>query len=56
MMNPVLQVVLPGMVASSYPIWMGSTLLENISVWMPKHQGSLVIITDHSVKNTMRLG
>ena len=45
-----IEVSLPGKLASSYPIRIGSGLLEHISLWMPKSIGIVVIITDHYVK------
>lgn len=45
-----MNVCIPSTIASSYPIWIGSNLLENISLWMPKHGGTVVIITDTEVQ------
>lgn len=45
-----IEIVLPGAVASSYQIQIGSGLLDNILHWMPKSVGVVVIITDDYVK------
>lgn len=48
MISPI-HVNLKAACASSYPIWIGSGLLENIALWMPKISSTLVIITDEHV-------
>jgi 3-dehydroquinate synthase len=45
-----IHVSLPEVRPSSYPIWIGSKLLENIPLWMPKCKSTVVIITDNWVK------
>lgn len=49
-MKTSMNVCIPASIASSYPIWIGSKLLENISSWMPHGKSSVVIITDNWVK------
>lgn len=49
-MKTPINVCIPGSIASSYPIWIGSKLLENISSWMPNGMSTVVIITDNWVK------
>lgn len=45
-----IKVEIPEKNASSYPIWIGPHLLENIDLWMPKHKSRIVIITDTFVE------
>lgn len=45
-----IHVDLPAMNASSYPIWIDTNLLNNVSLWMPKNVSMVVIITDNWVK------
>lgn len=49
-MKTLINVCIPSSTASSYPIWIGSKLLENISLWMPKNNSAVVIMTDNWVK------
>ncbi len=49
-MSTRIEIALPEKLASSYPIHIGSGLLENISSWMPRSVSAVVIITDHDVR------
>ena len=49
-MRTPIKVCISASIASSYPIWIGSKLLENISLWMPKSNSTIIIITDNWVK------